>query len=178
MKSHCILLRLSLLQLTLLNEIFLKSEYDQEMPEIQYSKTTTLKKYRKWLFRTNYRLMQVISIAECSKGSILQYFRPSLSYQSSFRPLFCLFLSGRFTVYRLTHGTMKKRHRTKTPTRQQEHNTIKTNSSLFLSKMIAKLERKLRTISQHKVLIYNGAATNDESTTTTEPSPQNERYPA
>ena len=33
-------------------------------------------------FQTNYRLMQVKSIAECSKGSILQYFRPSLSYSS------------------------------------------------------------------------------------------------
>ena len=30
--------------------------------------------------KTNYRLMQVKSIAECSKGSILQYFRPSLIY--------------------------------------------------------------------------------------------------
>ena len=36
--------------------------------------------------------MQVKSIAECSKGSILQYFRPSLSYHLSLRPLFCLFL--------------------------------------------------------------------------------------
>ena len=40
--------------------------------------------------------MQVKSIAECSKGSILQYFRPSLSYHLSLRYLFCLFLSGRF----------------------------------------------------------------------------------
>ena len=32
------------------------------------------------VFKTNYRLMQVKSIAECTKGSILQYFRPSLSY--------------------------------------------------------------------------------------------------
>ena len=35
--------------------------------------------------------------------SILQYFRPSLSYHLSLRPLFCLFLSGRFrqvTVHR------------------------------------------------------------------------------
>ena len=45
----------------------------------------------------NYHLMQVKSIAECSKGSILQYFRPSLSYHLSMRSLFCLFLSGRFT---------------------------------------------------------------------------------
>ena len=30
------------------------------------------------------------SIAACSKGSILQYFRPSLSYHLSFRSLFCL----------------------------------------------------------------------------------------
>ena len=29
------------------------------------------------------------------KGRILQYFRPSLSYHFSLRPLFCLFLSGR-----------------------------------------------------------------------------------
>ena len=39
--------------------------------------------------------MQVKSIAKCSKGSILQYFRPSLSYHLSIRSLFCLFLSGR-----------------------------------------------------------------------------------
>ena len=48
-------------------------------------------------FKTDYRLMQVKSIAECSKGSILQYFRPSLSYYLSLRSLFCLFLSGRFS---------------------------------------------------------------------------------
>ena len=51
----------------------------------------------KLVFKTNYRLMQVKSIAECSKGSILQYFRPSLSYHLSLRSLFCLFLSCRFT---------------------------------------------------------------------------------
>ena len=39
--------------------------------------------------------MQVKSIAECSEGSILQYFQPSLSYHLSLRSLFCLFLSGR-----------------------------------------------------------------------------------
>ena len=50
---------------------------------------------------TNYRLMQVKSIAECSKGRILQYFRPSLSYRLSLRSLIYLFLSGRFT-YLLT----------------------------------------------------------------------------
>ena len=44
---------------------------------------------------TDYRLMQVKCIAECSKGSILQYFRPSLSYYLSLRFLFCLYLSGR-----------------------------------------------------------------------------------
>ena len=31
-------------------------------------------KYCKLIFKTDYRLMQVKSIAECSKGSILQYF--------------------------------------------------------------------------------------------------------
>ena len=53
----------------------------------------TLKKTEKLGY--NCIVMQVKSIAECR--SILQYFRPSLSYQLSLRPLFCLFLSGRFT---------------------------------------------------------------------------------
>ena len=39
------------------------------------------------VFYTNYRLMKVKSIAEYSKGSILQYFRPSLSYHLSLRSL-------------------------------------------------------------------------------------------
>ena len=47
------------------------------------------------VFKTDYRLMQVKGIAECSTGSIMQYFRPSLSYQLSLISLFCLFLSGR-----------------------------------------------------------------------------------
>ena len=41
--------------------------------------------------KTYYCLMQVKSIAECSKGSILQYFQPSLSYHLLLRSLFCLF---------------------------------------------------------------------------------------
>ena len=61
-----------------------------------YSKTSLkrpLKKEdQKLVFKTNYRLMQVKSIAECSTGSILQYFRPSLSYHLPLRPLFGLFL--------------------------------------------------------------------------------------
>ena len=53
------------------------------------------KRRPKLVFNTYYPLMQVKSIAECSKGSILQYFRPSLSYFLSLRSLFCLLLSGR-----------------------------------------------------------------------------------
>ena len=52
----------------------------------------TQKEHKKLVFNTNYRLMQVKNIAECSKGSILQYFRPSLSYHFPLIPLFCLFL--------------------------------------------------------------------------------------
>ena len=37
--------------------------------------------------------MPVKSIVECSKGSILQYFQPSINYHLSTRPLFRLFLS-------------------------------------------------------------------------------------
>ena len=54
-------------------------------------------KDQKLVFKTNYLLMQVKSIAEFCKGSILQYFKPSLSYHLSLRYLFCLFLSDRFT---------------------------------------------------------------------------------
>ena len=42
---------------------------------------------RKLFLKTDYRLMQVKSIAECSKGSILQYLWPSLSYHLSLRSL-------------------------------------------------------------------------------------------
>ena len=49
--------------------------------------------------------MQLKRNAECSKGSILQYFRPSLSYHLSFRSLLCLFLSGRFTQVLLEMAT-------------------------------------------------------------------------
>ena len=52
------------------------------------------KRRLKLVFKTDYRLMQVKSIAECSKGSILQYFRPSSSYHLSLRSLFCQGLSG------------------------------------------------------------------------------------
>ena len=36
------------------------------------------KRTQRLVFNTNFHLMQVKSIAECSKGSILQYFRPPL----------------------------------------------------------------------------------------------------
>ena len=42
------------------------------------------KRRPKLVFKTNCRLMQAKSIEECSKGSILQYFRPSLSYLQPF----------------------------------------------------------------------------------------------
>ena len=53
------------------------------------------------IFQTNYRLMQVKIFAECSKLSILQYFRPLLTYHMPYRSLFWLFLSGRFTQFLL-----------------------------------------------------------------------------
>ena len=56
------------------------------------------KRTPKLVFNTNYYLMQVKSIAECSKGSILQYFQPSLSYHFPLGHLFCLFISGRLIL--------------------------------------------------------------------------------
>ena len=50
-----------------------------------------LSKIRKSVFNTSYRFLQVKSIAECSKGSIMQYFGPSFSYLLSSRPLFLSF---------------------------------------------------------------------------------------
>ena len=38
--------------------------------------------------------MQVKSIADCSKGSILQYFLPEIKHHFPLQPLFCLLLSG------------------------------------------------------------------------------------
>ena len=40
-------------------------------------------------------LMKVNSIAECSKGSILQYFWPALSDNWYWKPILVFFLSGR-----------------------------------------------------------------------------------
>ena len=65
-----------------------------------YSKTSVklpLSRRPKMVFKTDYRLMRIKSIAACTKRSIMQYVRPSLSYQLSLRDLFCLFLSGRLT---------------------------------------------------------------------------------
>ena len=68
--------------------------FDDTVNPVQYGHS---QKDRKLVFKTSHRLMQVKSIAECSKGSILQYFRPSLRYHLSSRSLFCLFWSGCFT---------------------------------------------------------------------------------
>ena len=78
------------------------TKQEERSHQTRYSKTCVkrpLSKIPKIVFETNNRLMDVKSIAECSKGSILQYFRPPLSYHLSLRLLFYLFLSGRFTLY-------------------------------------------------------------------------------
>ena len=63
---------LSPASLAYLFHTFLCNSQNSVKPE-NYSKD------RKLVFKTIYRSMQIISIAECSKWSILQYFRPSLS---------------------------------------------------------------------------------------------------
>ena len=75
-----------------LNEEELKSPSAKAVPNtVKPVLSGHSKRTQKLFFKTDYRLMQVKSIAECSKGSILQYFRPSLSYHFSLRPLFCIF---------------------------------------------------------------------------------------
>ena len=51
----------------------------------------------KLIFKTDYHLLQVKSIAECSKESHSAILSTSLSYHLSIGSLFCLFLSGCFT---------------------------------------------------------------------------------
>ena len=67
----------------------LKRVYCCHEKSLKFCKTCLkgpLKKSTKNLFfNTNYSLMQVKSIAECSKRSILQYFRPSFSYHFSIK---------------------------------------------------------------------------------------------
>ena len=78
------------------DQIELVTEFDEE-PVIVFHYSYTVKpvlsghskRTQKLVFSTDYSLMQVKSIAECSKGSILQYFGPSLSYHLSLRFLFC-----------------------------------------------------------------------------------------
>ena len=72
-------------------------EDEDEIVEYSTDRNTVkpvLSGHSKRILKTDYHLMQVKSIAECSKGSILQYFRPSLRNHLSLRYLFCLFLSG------------------------------------------------------------------------------------
>ena len=47
------------------------------------------------ILMTNFSLMKVKSIAECSNGSILQYFWPALSNNWAWKPILVFFLSGR-----------------------------------------------------------------------------------
>ena len=74
---------------------------DIQCSHLIYSNTCVKRvsqKDRKIGYKNNNRLVHVKSIAECSKGGILQYVRPSLSYHLSQSYLFCLVLSGRFTL--------------------------------------------------------------------------------
>ena len=74
-------------------------------PEISHTHACTVKpvknshsqKDQKLVFKTNYRLMQVKSIAECSNGSILQYFLPPLSHHLPLRLCFVYLLSHHLT---------------------------------------------------------------------------------
>ena len=65
--------------------------------------------------------MQVKRIAECSKGNILQYLQPSLSYHLLLTYLFCLFLSDPLRqVLLYLHVEWKKGY---TPVQWRSQNT-------------------------------------------------------
>ena len=63
----------------------------------------TLKKTKTWFSRPIITWRQVKSITECFEGSILEYFRASLSYHSSLRPGCCPFLSGLYWLCQVIH---------------------------------------------------------------------------
>ena len=71
-----------------------KQRFQSQMYTVKPVLSDQSKRRPKLVFKTDYRLIQAKSIAECSPWSILQHFRPSLSYHLSLRSLFCLFLSG------------------------------------------------------------------------------------
>ena len=67
-------------------------------------------KGKKMVFNTNYCLMQVKSIEECSTGSILQYIRPSLSYHFFIKIFVLSILSGclrQVLLYKMNQHTSK-----------------------------------------------------------------------
>ena len=69
-----------------------------------YSKTClkpSLKKKTKMGFQDWLSLNEGQKYSRMLKESILQYFRPSLSYHLSLRPLFCLILGGRLRQVKL-----------------------------------------------------------------------------
>ena len=76
-----------------------KLEVRSKTLKVQYNlfKTATQKRQNIDLNDKSGSLMKVESIAECSKGSILQYFRPAFSDNWFSKPIFGLFESGRFT---------------------------------------------------------------------------------
>ena len=99
-RVHCLVSNISLRSVAVFTERSARKGRDtkRNQPESSYSRTCLkrpLSKRPKIGFNTNYYLMQVKSIAECSNGSILQYFRPSFSYYFPLRSLLCLLLSGR-----------------------------------------------------------------------------------
>ena len=60
------------------------------------------------ILMTNGSLLKVESIAECSTWSILQYFWLALSDTWSWKPIFGLFESGRFTRVLLSKDIKKQ----------------------------------------------------------------------
>ena len=107
-----------------------------------YSKTCLRghsKRTPKLVFKTDYRLMQVKSIAECSKGSILQYFQPSISYHLSLRSVFCLFLSGRLRQVSLYNAqSVDFFHKSVNPNGMKTYNSALITSNMVYKKILRK----------------------------------------
>ena len=81
--------------------------YPTNETNMEYTvKPATKKEYKNLAFNADNRLMQVKGIAECPNGSIMQYFRPSLSYHLTLRSFLSIFewpLKAGFTVHCLAH---------------------------------------------------------------------------
>ena len=105
----------------------------------------------------------------------LQYFRPSFSYHLSLRSLFCLFLSGRFTLVLLYHQrqTINLKLLVVNKVKGPNSQTIRTILSQHFTRLLMEVSKGAKFRNQydhvpHLTQDTNGKLTNSQLDTTNE----------